>query len=208
MKQSSSKATSGKSTQSHRVRIIGGHWRSRLIKVIDQDGLRPTTDRVRETLFNWLGQQLHGQVCLDMFAGSGVLGLESLSRGAAHVTFIEAHAQVFRTLKDNLETLGTLPQEPKIELLHLNALNWAKSVGTQKYDVVFVDPPFSDPKILDQALSFVNQLVKPAISSVIYVECPSETADSVILQALPDWQIDRQLVAGSAKASLLRKIER
>lgn len=110
-----------------RVRIIGGYWRSRWIKVIEQEGLRPTTDRVRETLFNWLGQNLHGLSCLDMFAGSGVLGFEALSRGAAEVTFLESHSAVFNMLEANLKQLGAIPNDANTHLIKANALAWAQN---------------------------------------------------------------------------------
>ena len=92
-----------------RVRIIGGYWRSRLIHLIEEPGLRPTTDRVRETLFNWLGQTLNQQSCLDLFAGSGALGLEACSRGASHVTIIESNKRVYSLLENNIESLKPLP---------------------------------------------------------------------------------------------------
>lgn len=91
---------------SNTVRIIGGEWRSRILKFPDQDGLRPTPDRVRETLFNWLGQILIGKTCLDLFAGSGALGFEAASRGAQQVTLIEQSSKVFAALRDNASKLG------------------------------------------------------------------------------------------------------
>lgn len=190
-----------------RVRIIGGHWRSRIIKVVDQPGLRPTTDRVRETLFNWLGQHLVGLRCLDMFAGSGVLGFEALSRGAQEVVFLESQAAVFSMLEANLEQLGDCPNGSKAHLIKANALSWVKKMTPSNFDVVFIDPPFADPKILSDSLSLANELLKQSTHAVIYVECPSETTDSFILADLPGWEISRQMVAGSAKASLLRKSE-
>lgn len=190
-----------------RVRIIGGYWRSRIIKVIDQTGLRPTTDRVRETLFNWLGQNLHGLRCLDMFAGSGVLGFEALSRGAKEVIFLESQSAVFSMLEANLKQLGEPPNGSKAQLIKANALSWVQKMTPSEFDIVFIDPPFADPKILADSLSLANGLLKQSTRAVIYVECPSETSDSFILADLQGWEIDRQMVAGSAKASLLRKSE-
>src|ERR1700754_383505 len=90
----------------HTIRIIGGEWKRTPLPVLDLDGLRPTPDRVRETLFNWLGQDLSGQRCLDMFAGSGALGFEAASRGAAHVVMIEKDRRVFQALRHNAAALG------------------------------------------------------------------------------------------------------
>lgn len=190
-----------------RVRIIGGYWRSRWVKVVEQGGLRPTTDRVRETLFNWLGQNLHGLTCLDMFAGSGVLGFEALSRGASEVTLLESHPAVYSMLETNLKQLGILPHDAKVHLVKVNALVWSQKMSSANFDIVFIDPPFADSKTLIEALSLANRLVKPSKASLIYVECPSETSDSLILTPLPGWIIDRQMVAGSAKACLLRRNE-
>lgn len=203
------RSATSKSSQGapQRVRIIGGYWRSRIIKVIDQPGLRPTTDRVRETLFNWLGQNLHGVRCLDMFAGSGVLGFEALSRGAKEVVFLESQAAVFSMLEANLKQLGEPPNGSHAQLIKANALSWVEKMVPSEFDIVFIDPPFADTQILSKSLSLANALLKQSTRAVIYVECPSETSDSLILADLPGWEIDRQMVAGSAKASLLRKNE-
>ena len=98
-----------KSPPPKKVRSIGGFWRSRLVPVIEEAGLRPSTDRVRETLFNWLGPSLEGSRCLDLFAGTGVLGLEACSRGALHVTFVEFNPKIFLNLEKTIVTLQPLP---------------------------------------------------------------------------------------------------
>ncbi len=120
-----------------RIRIIGGAWRSRLIDVRTVNGLRPTPDRVRETLFNWLGQELDGKTCLDLFAGSGALGFEAASRGAAGVTMIEQDAVALAALQANAKTL----QATCVQLVRGDALNFARSTK-QTFDVIFVDPPY------------------------------------------------------------------
>lgn len=121
------------------VRIIGGAWRSRRIRFTDRPGLRPTPDRVRETLFNWLGQDLEGQSCLDLFAGSGALGFEAASRGAAKVVMVERDAQAWRALEDNRKVLDaaavTVQRDDALEFL-------GRHDG--RYDVVFADPPFAE----------------------------------------------------------------
>jgi 16S rRNA (guanine966-N2)-methyltransferase len=120
-----------------RVRIVGGEWRRRLVTFHDAPGLRPTPDAVRETLFNWLGQDLAGLACLDLFAGSGVLGFEAASRGAAHVTLVERDARTFATLQDNAAALGA----GRLELIRADALKFLPR-ATRRYDLLFLDPPY------------------------------------------------------------------
>jgi 16S rRNA (guanine966-N2)-methyltransferase len=127
----------------NQVRIIGGHWRRRVLRFPDALGLRPTPDRVRETLFNWLGQDLDGLRCLDLFAGSGALGIEALSRGASEVTLVEQAAPVVRALRQQVQDLG-LPASPALRIEHADALQFAarcRSAG-QRFDIVFLDPPY------------------------------------------------------------------
>ncbi|WIM04749.1 MAG: 16S rRNA (guanine(966)-N(2))-methyltransferase RsmD [Candidatus Nitricoxidivorans perseverans] len=123
-----------------KVRITGGEWRSRLIQVADAPGLRPTPDRVRETLFNWLGQDLSGLVCLDLFAGSGILGFEAASRGAERVTLVEQDLRVFARLRQNAETLG----DGRLEMVRADALEFVALAARQgrRHDIAFLDPPY------------------------------------------------------------------
>jgi 16S rRNA (guanine966-N2)-methyltransferase len=120
------------------VRIIGGAWRSRRIRVPPRPAVRPTPDRVRETLFNWLGQDLTGRTCLDLFAGSGALGFEAASRGAARVVMVEHDAASFAALERNRDALDACA----VELVRADALEFVR-VERGKYDVIFLDPPFS-----------------------------------------------------------------
>jgi 16S rRNA (guanine966-N2)-methyltransferase len=131
----------------NKVRIVGGDLRSRVIKFPDAEGLRPTPDRVRETLFNWLGQTLYGRTCLDLFAGSGALGFEAASRGAELVVMVESNQAVCRALQDNLNIFGCtnvfVHCQDGLEFIARDA---------QQYDVIFLDPPFSGdhlPMLLD-----------------------------------------------------------
>jgi len=131
--------TSAASRRPNRVRIIGGVWRSRMIPFPDLPGLRPTPDRVRETLFNWLGQNLAGRHCLDLYAGSGALGFEALSRGAASVTMVERAPRVCRALQDNAVLLGARD----LNVVCGDALEFLAGVPVStRFDVVFLDPPF------------------------------------------------------------------
>lgn len=190
-----------------KVRIIGGFWRSRMIQVANVPGLRPSTDRVRETLFNWLGQRLDGLSCLDMFAGTGVLGLEAASRGASHVTLIESHPDAQKALKSNLEHLAPNPPSVSVEIVRGDALIWAKKSQDKQFEVIFIDPPFADSNLLQESLLVAEKLANPDVASVIYVECPSEVTNESILKHLTGWEISRQMVAGLVKASLLKRID-
>src|SRR4051812_36562987 len=122
----------------NRVRIIAGKWRSRLVKFPPTLSLRPTPDRVRETLFNWLGQRLDGLSCLDLFAGSGALGFEASSRGAARVVMVERDRIVAEALRDNAKELGAEGGG----VVNGDGLPWLRKNG-ERFDVVFLDPPFA-----------------------------------------------------------------
>jgi len=148
------------------VRIIGGAWRSRRISFPDHEGLRPSADRVRETLFNWLGQELHGQTCLDLFAGSGALGLEALSRGAALVVMVEKDRKVCASLRSNAEMLAA----KNLQLHCADALEFTTAAALQdamRFDIVFLDPPFGS-NLLAQVLPRIAPLLKPGAR--VYVE--------------------------------------
>ena len=145
-----------------RIRIIGGAWRSRLIDVRTVKGLRPTPDRVRETLFNWLGQDLDGKTCLDLFAGSGALGFEAASRGAEPVVMIEQDAVALAALKANAAAL----QATGVQIVRGDALHFARSAN-QRFDVVFVDPPYRAGWI-ERMASFLPGLLRDA--GLAYVE--------------------------------------
>lgn len=130
---------SGKgSRQQSRLRIIGGQWRGRKLAFIPEQGLRPTTDRIRETLFNWLAPHIHGARCADLFAGSGALGLEALSRGAAHCDFVEPSALALDQIRRHLQSLDALGRAN----CHPVTAEHFLATATGPYDLVFIDPPF------------------------------------------------------------------
>lgn len=137
----------------HTIRIIGGDYRSRLVEVIDREGLRPTSSRMRETLFNWLQSYLYGAKCLDLFSGSGALGLEALSRGAAFVTFIERDREAFQILRNNVETI--CKDKEKYQLVHADALSFLEK-NQQGYSLVFIDPPFAMDQLLTSVLNQIT----------------------------------------------------
>jgi 16S rRNA (guanine966-N2)-methyltransferase len=130
------------------VRIIAGQYRGRRIRVASRPGLRPTPDRVRETLFNWLGQWLDGESCLDLFAGSGALGFEAASRGAARVVMVESDRTAFSALRAARELIGA----SAVEVVHDEALAYLAR-ARERFDVVFLDPPFGQnalPAVLER----------------------------------------------------------
>lgn len=174
------------------VRIIGGAWRRRLLKFPDSEGLRPTPDRVRETLFNWLGQQLDGWHCLDLFAGSGALGFEAASRGAARVVMVEQSARVLAALHENAEILQN-PRE--VEIIRRDALQYLASPKA-KFDLIFLDPPYNKgwiPRLEPLLPGVLNE------DAAVYVEAEHE------IESLGDWRTMRHGKAGEVHFHLLRR---
>ncbi len=157
-------------------RIIGGKWRGRRIKFDAADGLRPTTDRIRETVFNWLQPYIYHCRCLDVFAGSGVLGFEAISRGAQYAAFIEQNKKTVERLKDNIRTLAI----ENASVYHHDALSWLQSAEAvkredDKFDLVFLDPPF-DSDLLAKSCKLLSTSGCLAEDAIIYVEHNRDTA--------------------------------
>jgi 16S rRNA (guanine966-N2)-methyltransferase len=146
------------------VRIIAGEYRGRRIKVPARPGLRPTPDRVRETLFNWLGQWLEGQCCLDLFAGSGALGFEAASRGAARVVMVESDRTAYEALQATRQTIGAAA----VDVVNGDGLDYVAREG-ERFDVVFLDPPFGQ-NALPVVLERLDKRLKSGAR--IYVESP------------------------------------
>jgi len=175
------------------LRIIGGQWRRRMLAVAPVEGLRPTPDRVRETLFNWLGQRLDGLHCLDLFAGSGALGLEAASRGAARVTLVEADPVAARQLQAHCETLAA---GTAVQLLRGDALHFLHDAQPEHaFDVVFVDPPYR-LGLLPHCLDALPRLL--AADARVYVE------DAAPLAPPAGWEVLREDRAGRVHYGLLR----
>src|SRR5437764_2603711 len=149
-------ASPARRTLPHQVRIIGGQWKRTLLPVADRPGLRPTPDRVRETLFNWLGQDLTGWRCVDAFAGTGALGLEAASRGAADVLLVESEG----TLVDQLRALVKKLDAQNVRVQRGNALTVLASLPPAGADLVFLDPPF-ESDLFDKALAATRAAVHP-----------------------------------------------
>ena len=155
------------------VRIISGRFRGRRLPVLDSEGLRPTTDRVRETVFNWLMFRVAGSSCLDMFAGSGGLGFEAWSRGARRAVLLEKNHQVFQNLKRNAGLLAAGDGAGGPEVIEGDALSWVRSYHGEPFDIVFLDPPFRKG-MLEEALALLPGIVRP--DGFVYVEQESEAA--------------------------------
>ncbi len=179
--------------KTNRVRIIGGEWRSRLVSFPSRADLRPTPDRVRETLFNWLGQDLTGQTCLDLFAGSGALGFEAASRGAKRVVMVESDAATFGVLEASRARLNAAA----VELKRADALEFMRG-DRNRYDIIFLDPPFRAgywPRLLP--------LLPPHMTRDAVVYCESSGRPE-----LPSgWEVWKQGRAGQVTFQLLKRTE-
>ncbi len=175
------------------VRIIGGQWRGRRLAVADAADLRPTSDRVRETLFNWLAGVIQGASCLDLYAGTGVLGLEALSRGAAHAVFVERNPELVARLCEAARTLAA-----QCTIKHSSAEQFLAQ-SAQRFDVVFVDPPYdTDPGPVCAALA---EHVNPG--GLVYVERGS-AAELEALQS--NGRLTKRSRAGSVHFGLLQPL--
>lgn len=169
------------------LRIIGGEWRSRKLPVADVPGLRPSTDRVRETLFNWLQADIAGARCLDLFAGSGALGFEAASRGAREVVLVESDARAQQNLAANIVLL----KAQQVQLVRADAMSWLQQAHGP-FDVVFLDPPYAS-HLLAPSCALLEQQHQLAAQAKIYLEYPSQYE----LPQLPEnWQIIRGKKAG------------
>lgn len=150
------------------VRIIAGYWRGKHIPVPDNEMVRPTGDRIRETLFNWLGTHIHEARCLDLFAGSGILGLEALSRGAAQVTFVDSDAKVMASLERVMAGLALDKNKVSISVLKQNAL--LPIIPTPApYDIIFLDPPFKSD-LLQQCIPLLKLYGYEKPGTRVYIE--------------------------------------
>jgi len=158
----------------NRVRVIGGQWRSRLLRFPAAPALRPTPDRVRETLFNWLGQDLSGRACLDLFAGSGALGFEAASRGAHPVTLVERDRRIAESLQATARALqADGPEGRAVEVVRADALEFLQ-YDRRSYDVIFVDPPYAFWEQAGQSLTLLFTRLAPRLAptACVYLEAP------------------------------------
>jgi len=179
------------------LRIIGGEWGSRRFSFTEQPGLRPTPDRVRETLFNWLSGDIQGARCLDLFTGSGALTLEALSRGASWAVAVDLNRDVVSTLRSHLTTLNC----SKAEVRQENGLALLGTPPAEPYDIVFIDPPFHQG-LLEPACAALEANGWLSEDALVYLE----SENSPGRQSLPDtWQLHREKRAGQVWYSLWRR---
>lgn len=182
----------------NQLRIIAGLWRGKKIHFVDQEGLRPTADRIRETLFNWLQGEITDAVCLDLFAGSGALGIEAASRGAAEVYCVESSSTAAKAIRENLATLADAP----IRVINTNALDFLqRSHPALKFDVVFLDPPFASG-LLEQVCDLLEKQQWLTPHAAIYLE----SAQPLEALAIPaQWQLTKHKKAGQVYYGLCRR---
>ncbi len=193
------KKTTNKSQQPLQLRVIGGQWRSRKLHFPDLPGLRPTPDRVRETLFNWLQNTVPAAQCLDLCAGSGALGIEALSRGAKHCAFVDLAALSCRALQVNLNKLECTTAE----VVQFDVIKWLEQTSSnqqqsaKQYDIVFLDPPFG----LNLCQNICQLLIeKNLLSSNAFVYVETELSAEL---SLP-WTLHREKTSGQVRYRLYK----
>lgn len=181
---------------SGQIRIIGGLWRGRKLPVLNSEGLRPTTDRIKETLFNWLMFDVNERRCLDLFAGSGSLGFEALSRGASQVIMVEKDHQVAQQLSQNL---ARLPQAPA-RVVNIDAVRYLAS-STTPFDLVFLDPPFHQ-ELLPQVCQLLEEQGWLSVNAKIYIE-REQAVEPLVLPK--NWQLLKDKQAGQVTYQLYQR---
>jgi 16S rRNA (guanine966-N2)-methyltransferase len=185
------KGLAKKDSRPGRLRIVAGKWRSRLLPIADQQGLRPTSARVRETLFNWLSTDIRGRHCLDLFAGTGALGFEALSRGAASATMIEKSKAAGSILKHSAELLEA--DNARIECA--DAMVYLGRPADRRYDIVFLDPPFADD-LVEECCQLLQSNGWLSDNATIYIEQDKSRP----MPSLPDgWRPGRDRSAGNVR---------
>jgi len=184
------------SQQQNKVRIIAGEYRSRKLEFPSLEGLRPTSDRIRETLFSWLQDSIPGEACLDLFAGSGALGLEALSRGAARVDFIEKNTLAANAIRNNIDRLGA----KYVNVYCADALQWLdQNAGSaNRYGLIFLDPPFQE-QLLAATIAKLETTTILKEGCLVYIEKQEQT----IVDGMPgNWTEIKNKKAGSVRYSL------
>jgi len=180
-----------------RLRIVAGNWRSRLLDVADVPGLRPTSERIRETLFNWLSVRIPGARCLDLFAGTGALGLEALSRGAGSVVFVEQSAQAVAMLRNNIAILGA----DGASVVQADANAWLTGNHSPAFDIAFLDPPFA-ADMLGDLCRLLDQRNVLADDALVYLEQDKSKPEA----RLPDgWRRLKNKTAGNVRYMLVQR---
>lgn len=189
------KRKSENKSQPGRLRIVAGIWRSRLLEIADVPGLRPTSSRIRETVFNWLSPRIAGAHCLDLFAGTGALGLEALSRGAASCDFVENSSKAAKTLRANIATLET----PSAHVHEVKAQSFIAQAGARRYEILFLDPPFA-ADLLPELCRLIEAGNLLTDGARIYVE---EDRNQPMFELPERWQVLKSKETGNVRYSLL-----
>ena len=190
------KGLANKDSRPGRLRIVAGKWRSRLLPVSEQEGLRPTSARVRETLFNWLSSDIVGSHCLDLFAGTGALAFEALSRGAATAALIERSQKIVDVLRSSAELLDA--QNARVECA--DAVSFLSRLADRRYDIVFLDPPFADD-LVEECCQLLQSNGWLADRAAIYIE---QDKSKPLPTLPPGWQVVRDKKAGHVRFVLAR----
>jgi len=178
-----------------RLRIVAGNWRSRLLRIAAVPGLRPTSERIRETLFNWLAPRIAGARCLDLFAGTGALGFEALSRGAAAAVFVEQSPEAANALRGSIDALDAKGAQVR----QMDALAYLRTSTSDKFDIVFLDPPFAADNLADLCRLLAESSMLMA-DAWVYIEQDSNRP----LPELPDgWRVLKSKTAGNVRYSLV-----
>ena len=187
-------------SQPGRLRIVAGKWRSRLLDIADVPGLRPTSQRIRETVFNWLAPRLRGARCLDLFAGTGALGLEALSRGARSIVFVEQSRRAAAMLRDNIATLDATSASVR----HMDGIDYVRNAHDGPFDIVFLDPPF-DANMLSDVCRLLAEKELLAEEGRVYLEQERSQAEP----ELPErWQVLKNKTAGNVRYMLVQQTAR
>lgn len=193
------KKNNARSPEISSLRIISGRWRSRKIAFAEAPGLRPTGERIRETLFNWLTSRINGAHCLDLYAGSGILGLEALSRGAASCTALDNNPDTIRQLQANGDLLNA-----ELSIINANCINFLTNhKDIVRFDIVFIDPPFAEDLHTKSCL-LLEKNGWLADKALIYCELPS---DDRCFVAPPNWQLQKDKIAGGVRYMLYTRFE-
>ena len=188
-----------KAKKSGSIRIIAGKWRGRRLPVPDLPGLRPTGDRARETLFSWLQSRIRGARCVDLFAGSGSLGLEAASRGAARVTLVESSRIAAQGLRDCVSLLDA----EGVEVAESDAIAWLQEQAPASMDVIFIDPPFGSGL---EAAALQTLIARGCLDEQGLVYLETDRRESVPVDASA-WEVHREKVLGDVRMRLLKKAQ-
>ena len=179
-----------------RLRIVAGKWRSRLLRVADVPDLRPTSERIRETVFNWLRGSIAGARCLDLYAGTGALGFEALSRGAAHVDFVESS----RVAAEALDAARRELEADNLRIHRRDAIDFLTAAAGARYDIVFLDPPYSSD-VIAKLCRLLAEEERVAAGARVYFEQPKARQN---IEFPPGWQIKHDKTAGQVRFGLVQ----